>query len=61
MEKKNNKKTFLAIELTVLSLFLLMFVGCLVAEICVPEAAVAIWMKENIWDVHSTLDRKSVV
>ena len=55
MEKKNNKKTFLAIELTVLSLFLLMFVGCLVAEICVPEAAVAIWMKENIWDVHSTL------
>ena len=55
MEKKNNKKTFLAIELTVLSLFLLMFIGCLVAEICVPEAAVAIWMKENIWDVHSTL------
>ena len=55
MEKKTNKKTFLAIELTVLSLFLLLFVGCLVAEICAPQSALASWMRTNIWDVHKTL------
>lgn len=55
MEKKTNKKTFLAIELTVLSLFLLLFVGCLVAEICAPQSALASWMQTNIWDVHKTL------
>lgn len=55
MDKKTNKKTFMAIELTVLSLFLLMFVGCLVAEISAPQSAIAAWMKTNIWDVHKTL------
>ncbi len=53
MEKK--KKTLLIIELTVLSLFLLMVVGCLVAEFCMPETALAIWVKNNIWDVQKTL------
>lgn len=52
MSKK--KKTFLIIELTVLSIFLLMVIGCLVSEICMPESAVAIWAKENVWDVHGT-------
>jgi small conductance mechanosensitive channel len=55
MEKNTKKKTFLAIELSVLSLFLLMFVGCLVAEICAPESKIAIWVMANIWDVNKTL------
>ena len=51
MEKKTKKKSFLIVELTVLSLFLLMLIGCLVAEVCIPESALAHWVKENIWDV----------
>jgi len=56
MEEKTKKKIILlAIEITVLSLFLLMFVGCLVLELTRPEASVSIWMKANIWDVSKTL------
>ena len=55
MEKNTKKKAFFAIELTVLSLFLLMFVGCLVAEICAPESKIALWVMANIWDVNKTL------
>jgi small conductance mechanosensitive channel len=55
MEKKTQKKSFLIVELTVLSLFLLMLIGCLVAEVCIPESALAHWVKENIWDVKGTV------
>ena len=55
MEKKTNKKTLLILEITGLSLFLLVFVGCLVAEICAPESALAVWMVANVWDVHKTV------
>ena len=54
MDKKTNKKTFLILEITGLSLFLLMFVGCLVAEISAPQSALAVWMTANVWDVHKT-------
>ena len=54
MEKKAKKKAFLIVELAVLSLFLLLFVGCLVAEISAPQSAIATWMKSNVWDVHKT-------
>ena len=54
MEKKTKNKVFLIIELTVLSLFLLLIIGCLVSEISMPESAIATWMKTNIWDVHKT-------
>lgn len=53
MEK--NKKIFLAIELSVLSLFLLLFIGCIITEVAAPASAVALWMKENVWDVTGTL------
>lgn len=55
MDKKTGKKAFLITELTVLSLFLLMLIGSLIAEICAPQSALAIWVKANIWDVHKTL------
>ena len=56
MEKNTKKKTLLIAELTGLSLFLLLFVGCLVAEICSPKSALALWMKTNIWDVEKTFN-----
>lgn len=55
MQKNNKKKSFLAIELTCLALFILALIGCLVAEISSPESAIAVWMKENVWDVNKTL------
>lgn len=54
MNHKEKKKTFLIIELAGLLLFLLMFIGCLIAQLCVPQADFSVWMKENIWDVKST-------
>ena len=53
MEKKN-KKT-LIIKLSVFSLFLLLLIGCLAAEICAPASALAGWVKTNVWDVQRTL------
>lgn len=55
MEKKTKNKAFLIIELAVLSLLVLLFAGCLVAEISAPDTPLAEWMRTNIWDVHATL------
>ena len=52
MEKK--KKIYIAIEIAVLSMFLLLFVGCIVAELALPKSAVANWMCENVWDISKT-------
>ena len=54
MKKQAKNKTFLIIELAGLSLFLLLFIGCLIAELCVPESSLAVWVKTNVWDVHKT-------
>ena len=43
MEKKN--KILVAIEIAVISLFLLLFAGCIISELALPESALAIWMK----------------
>ena len=53
MEKKN--KILVAIEIAVISLFLLLFAGCIISELALPESALAIWMKENVWDIGGTL------
>ena len=55
MEQKTKKKTFLVIEIVVLSLFLLLFAGCIISELAAPNSAIATWMKTNIWDVNQTL------
>ena len=54
MEQKN-KKVFLVIEIAVLSLFILLFAGCIISELAAPNSAIATWMKTNIWDVNKTL------
>ena len=55
MEQKTKKKVFLVVEIAVLSLFLLLFAGCIISELSAPESNLAIWMKTNIWDVRKTL------
>ena len=42
------------IEIAGLSLFLLALIGSLIAELCLPDSAIAVWMKENGWDVNKT-------
>ena len=55
MENNKKSKLFLIIELSVLSLFLLLLVGCLIAELAAPESAFAIWVKDNVWDVEGSI------
>lgn len=52
---KSKRKIFLAIEITVLSLFLMLFCGCIVSELALPDSAIARWMCENVWDINQTL------
>ena len=53
MEKK--KKIYLVIEIILLSIFLLMFMGCMISELALPQSALAGWMRSNIWDINKTL------
>ena len=55
MKEKTKKKSFLIIEITVLSLFLLLFAGCIISELALPDSKMASWMKGNVWDVNKTL------
>jgi small conductance mechanosensitive channel len=55
MEQKPKKKLFFIVEIVVLSLFLLLFAGCIISELSAPDSAIAVWMKSNIWDVSKTL------
>lgn len=52
---KNKKKIYLTIEIVLLSIFLLIFIGCIVSELALPQSALADWMRSNIWDINKTL------
>ena len=54
-DNKKKGKVRLAIEIIILSLFVLMFLGCLLVELIAPESSFSQMMKENIWDVNQTL------
>ncbi|MBQ3589855.1 MAG: mechanosensitive ion channel family protein [Clostridia bacterium] len=54
-EKKTKSKAWLVIEIVILSLFVLLFLGCILVEVLMPESDFARLMKENIWDVNQTL------
>ena len=54
-DNKKKGKVRLAIEIIILSLFVLMFLGCLLVELIAPESNFSQMMKENIWDVNQTL------
>ena len=52
---KKTNKLLLAIEIVVLSLFILLFAGCIISELALPESELAAWMRENVWDVSKVL------
>ena len=54
MENKSSKKVIFWIEMVVLSIFVLTFILCIVAELAMPESAISVWMKENVWDITKT-------
>lgn len=53
---KEKKQIGLIIEIIAISLVVVGFIFCIVAEFAVPEAAAAIWIKENIWDVKESIN-----
>jgi small-conductance mechanosensitive channel len=56
MEEKNtNKKTFLIIEITFLSLFMLAFIACIIMQFAASDLVISKWIEENIWDISETL------
>ena len=56
MKKLEPKKKALFItEITILALFLALFLVCLIVQLAVPESAFSIWVKENVWDINKTL------
>ena len=53
-QKKELQKTFKVLEIVVLATFLALFVFCVIAQFVAPEAAYAVWIKENVWDVKGS-------
>ena len=52
---KKTNKLLLVIEIVVLSLFILLFAGCIISELALPESELAAWMRENVWDISKAL------
>ena len=52
---ERKKKVWLVVEIIVLSLFLALFIACLVIQLSVPDGALSKWMKENVWDIKKTV------
>ena len=51
----NKKKIFKIVELSALAFFVLVFIGCIVFEIAIPEASFSKWLQDNVWDIRETL------
>lgn len=51
----NKKKIFKIVELSALAFFVLVFIGCIVFEIAMPEASFSKWLQDNVWDIRETL------
>ena len=52
--KKNSKKIFSILEKIILGLFLIALIGCFIIQLASPTIPFAVWMKENVWDIHKT-------
>ena len=52
--KKNSKKIFSILEKIILGLFLIALIGCFIIQLVSPTIPFAVWMKENVWDIHKT-------
>ncbi|MBO5313407.1 MAG: mechanosensitive ion channel family protein [Clostridia bacterium] len=55
MEEKKANKIVRVIEISVLVLFVALFIGCIAIELIVPESEFSLWIKENVWDITKTL------
>jgi len=52
---KKSKKIFGIIEIIIVSILFVGFIMCLLSELIAPESPLAIWMKDNVWDVKGSL------
>lgn len=52
---ERKKKVWFVVEIIVLSLFLALFIACLVIQLSAPDGALSRWMKENVWDIKKTV------
>ena len=55
MNIKPKNKTLLIVEIVALALVVILFAGCLVLQLAMPESALSVWTKENVWDINETL------
>lgn len=55
MKEKNNKVKKI-IEITALSLVLVLFLFCIIVQFALPTTPYAIWVRDNIWNVKGSLD-----
>ncbi|MBQ3066435.1 MAG: mechanosensitive ion channel, partial [Clostridia bacterium] len=55
MNSKPKNKTLLIVEIVALALVVILFAGCLVLQLAMPESALSVWTKENVWDINETL------
>ncbi|MBO5328283.1 MAG: hypothetical protein J6B04_03845, partial [Clostridia bacterium] len=50
---EKSKKILTIVELSVLGVFLLGFALCLISQLAAPESDLAVWIKDNVWDVNA--------
>lgn len=49
------KRTLVIVEITVLAVFLITVLGCLIMQLAFPHLAFSSWIRENVWDIKKTL------
>lgn len=56
LEKKHkNNKIWLGLEIAIGSIFIILFLTCIIIESALPNSAFGIWVRDNIWNVNNTL------
>ncbi|MBE7100920.1 MAG: mechanosensitive ion channel family protein [Clostridiales bacterium] len=53
-KKERRKKTFLLVEVILLTVFLLAVIGCFIVQLAFPDLDFANWIRENVWDVKKS-------
>ena len=53
--KNKKKNVLLIIEVILLAIVIALFTVCLIVQLINPESAIAMWMKDNVWDIHKSL------
>ena len=52
--KEKNKKIFSIVEKIILGVFLVALVACFIIQLVAPELPLAVWTRENVWDIDKT-------